>query len=77
MQAALNAILAITEQTTLLENSPVLARMIHYRFAYLDPLNHLQLELMKRYRRGQQDDWIKHGIYLSINGIAAGLRNSG
>ncbi len=76
-QAAFNAILAITGQTTLLENSPVLARMIHYRLAYLDPLNHLQLELMKRYRSGQQDDWIKHGIYLSINGIAAGLRNSG
>jgi len=76
-QTAFNAILSITGQKTLLENSPVLASMIRYRLAYLDPLNHLQLELMKRYRSGQQDDWIKHGIYLSINGIAAGLRNSG
>ncbi|MDP1558204.1 MAG: phosphoenolpyruvate carboxylase [Nitrosomonas sp.] len=76
-QSALNALLAITGQTALLENSPMLARMIRYRLAYLDPLNHLQLELMKRYRSGQQDEWIKHGINLSINGIAAGLRNSG
>jgi phosphoenolpyruvate carboxylase len=47
------------------------------RFPYLDPLNHLQVELLKRYRAGETEDRVKRGIHLSINGLAAGLRNSG
>jgi phosphoenolpyruvate carboxylase len=65
-----------------LAGNPLLARSIRNRFAYLDPLNHLQVELIKRHRSlardGQQGDERTHrGIHLSINGVAAGLRNTG
>ena len=65
-----------------LTNNPTLARSIKNRFAYLDPLNHLQVELIKRHRswkeQGKPSDVRVHrGIHLSINGIAAGLRNTG
>ena len=55
----------------------LLARSIRNRFPYLDPLNHLQVELLKRHRAGDADERVVHGIHLTINGIAAGLRNSG
>ncbi|WP_108661608.1 phosphoenolpyruvate carboxylase [Acuticoccus kandeliae] len=67
----------ITGQSELLESNPLLARSIRNRFPYLDPLNHLQIELMKRLREGDTDDRVSHGLKLTINGIAAGLRNSG
>ncbi len=68
---------AITGQGELLDGNPILKRSIQHRFPYLDPLNHLQVELLRRYRVGDSDDRIERGILLSINGIAAGLRNSG
>ena len=68
---------AITWRTQLLEDNPTLARSIRNRFPYLDPLNHLQVELLRRYRSGQTDERTKRGIHLTINGLAAGLRNSG
>jgi len=68
---------AITGQTALLYDNPTLARSIRDRFPYLDPLNHLQVELLRRYRAGQTDELTKRGIHLTINGLAAGLRNSG
>ncbi len=71
------ALFAITERTELLQANPLLARSIRNRFPYLDPLNHLQVELIKRYRAGSTDERVRRGIHLSINGIAAGLRNSG
>ncbi|MGZ8251374.1 MAG: phosphoenolpyruvate carboxylase [Methylophilaceae bacterium] len=58
-------------------NNPTLANSIKNRLPYLDPLNHLQVELIKRYRAGETDERLKLGIHLSINGIAAGLRNTG
>ena len=67
----------ITGQSTLLQNNPLLARSERNRFPYLDPLNHLQVELLKRHRAGDTDSRVSHGINLTINGIAAGLRNSG
>ncbi|ORE94632.1 phosphoenolpyruvate carboxylase [Stappia sp. 22II-S9-Z10] len=67
----------VNGQTELLADNPLLARSIRNRFPYLDPLNHLQVELMKRHRAGDADDRVPHGINLTINGIAAGLRNSG
>ncbi|UOM33272.1 phosphoenolpyruvate carboxylase [Acuticoccus sp. I52.16.1] len=70
-------LLTITQQNDLLATNPLLARSIRNRFPYLDPLNHLQVELMKRHRAGDEDDRVPHGINLTINGIAAGLRNSG
>ena len=43
----------------------------------MDPLNHLQIELLQRHRAGESDERVQRGIHMSINGIAAGLRNSG
>ena len=72
---------AITEQAELLADNPTLARSIRNRFPYLDPLNHLQVELMRRLRRGAArqagGERLKRGIHISINGLAAGLRNTG
>jgi len=70
-------VLAITRQRTLLEDNPALARSIRNRFPYLDPLNHLQVELLRRYRAGETDERTRRAIHLTINGLAAGLRNSG
>ncbi|HZV54153.1 MAG TPA: phosphoenolpyruvate carboxylase [Rhodocyclaceae bacterium] len=75
--AAVKALLAITGQEELLDGNPLLKRSIRNRFPYLDPINHLQVELLKRYRAGETDERVQRGIHLTINGIAAGLRNSG
>ena len=76
-QDSIEAVLAIMEQDVLLEKNPLLARSIRNRFPYLDPINHLQIELLKRHRAGDTDERVVQGIHLTINGIAAGLRNSG
>jgi len=70
-------LLAITGQQALLDQNPLLARSIKNRFPYLDPLNHVQIELLKRHRAGNTDERVVQAIHLTINGIAAGLRNSG
>ncbi len=75
--ATIDALLAITGQRSLLEGNPLLARSIRNRFPYLDPLNHVQVELLRRHRSGAEDERIRRGIHIAINGIAAGLRNSG
>ena len=75
--SAVSALLAIMEQNSLLESNPLLARSIRNRFPYLDPLNHMQIELLKRYRAGDREEAVVTGIHLTINGLAAGLRNSG
>jgi phosphoenolpyruvate carboxylase len=76
-EKSVQAVLAITGQRTLLERNPLLARSIRNRFPYIDPLNHVQIELLRRHRAGATDEAVVQGIHLSINGIAAGLRNSG
>jgi len=76
-QDTIDALLAIMQHSVLLEENSLLARSIRHRFPYLDPLNHMQLELLKRYRGGDTDEAVVQGIHLTINGIAAGLRNSG
>ncbi|BAL25028.1 phosphoenolpyruvate carboxylase [Azoarcus sp. KH32C] len=76
-QATIEALLRITGQRELLDANPLLKRSIRNRFPYLDPLNHVQVELLRRHREGADDERIRRGIHLSINGIAAGLRNSG
>jgi len=68
---------AITGNEELLADNPTLARSIRARFPYLDPLNHVQVELLRRYRSGDRDARLLRGIHLTINGLAAGLRNSG
>lgn len=71
----------ITGEKQRLASNPSLARSIEHRFPYLDPLNHLQVELMRRYRQSKDGDpameRVKRGIHISINGVAAGLRNTG
>ncbi|HEX4936303.1 MAG TPA: phosphoenolpyruvate carboxylase, partial [Gemmatimonadaceae bacterium] len=72
----------ITGEATRLASNPALARSIEHRFSYIDPLHHLQVELMRRYRRGEArgealSERVKRGIHISINGVAAGLRNTG
>ncbi|MCE1236073.1 MAG: phosphoenolpyruvate carboxylase [Hyphomicrobiales bacterium] len=71
------ALEAITGATSRLAENPTLARSIAHRFAYIAPLNHLQVELLKRWRKGQTEEKTQRGILISINGIAAGLRNTG
>lgn len=70
-------LLAILEQDDFLADNPVLKRSLQLRSPYMDPLNHLQVELLKRHRAGETDERVARGIHLSINGIASGLRNSG
>ncbi len=71
----------ITGEKNRLASNPSLARSIEHRFPYLDPLNHLQVELMRRYRHRVEGDRgierVQRGIHISINGVAAGLRNTG
>jgi phosphoenolpyruvate carboxylase len=69
--------LAVSGQRSLLESNPELARNLRHRMPYLDPLNHLQVELIKRHRLGRIDERGRRGIHLTINGISAGLRNTG
>ncbi|GAB7550210.1 phosphoenolpyruvate carboxylase [Cupriavidus sp. 8B] len=75
------ALYQITGEERRLSDNPTLARSIEHRFPYLDPLNHLQVELMRRYRNSVDGDpaneRVQRGIHLSINGVAAGLRNTG
>ncbi|WP_295005579.1 phosphoenolpyruvate carboxylase [uncultured Dechloromonas sp.] len=70
-------LLAIEEQDELLADNPMLRNSLKLRAPYMDPLNHLQVELLKRYRAGETDERVARGIHLAINGIASGLRNSG
>ncbi|HPO20562.1 MAG TPA: phosphoenolpyruvate carboxylase, partial [Rubrivivax sp.] len=73
----------ISGETQRLQSNPALARSIEHRFPYLDPLNHLQVELMRRLRQpgahaaDAAEQRLRRGIHISINGIAAGLRNTG
>ncbi len=76
-QSTIDAVLRISRQHELLERNPLLNRSIQNRFPYLDPLNHIQVEMMKFSRAQSQDPKVLRGIQLTINGIAAGLRNSG
>ncbi|MEF9948345.1 MAG: phosphoenolpyruvate carboxylase [Comamonas sp.] len=75
--STVDALNQITGDKQRLEHNSALARSIRHRFPYIDPLHHLQVELVRRWRAGQTDDKVKNGIHLSINGIAAGVRNTG
>ena len=71
------SLLDITEQSKLLEKHPALDDSIRLRLPYIEPLNLLQVELLKRHRAGEKDPRVREGIQLSINAIATALRNSG
>ena len=72
-----DCLLGVTRQTRLLEKHPGLETSIRLRLPYIEPLNYLQIELLKRHRAGEDDPRIGEGILLSINAIATALRNSG
>ncbi len=72
-----DALTQITGEKNRLASNPALDRSIRHRFPYIDPLHHLQVELIRRYRAGLADERVQRGIHISINGIAAGLRNTG
>ncbi|WP_294250164.1 phosphoenolpyruvate carboxylase [uncultured Sphingomonas sp.] len=76
-QQTQDGLLQVTRQTRLLEKHPLLDTSIRLRLPYIEPLNLLQIELMKRHRAGEADPRIGEGILLSINAIATALRNSG
>jgi phosphoenolpyruvate carboxylase len=71
------ALAQITGEKQRLAENAALQRSMRHRFPYIDPLHHLQVELVRRYRAGQGDERVQTGIHISINGIAAGLRNTG
>lgn len=71
------AVMRLTGQTVLLERQPDLARLIRLRLPYIEPLNHVQVDLIRRRRAGDDDPAVREGILVALNGIAAGLRNSG
>jgi phosphoenolpyruvate carboxylase len=68
---------AITGNENLFADNSGLERSVHNRFPYLEPLNHLQVELIRRYRSGDESDQVRRGIQLTMNGLATALRNSG
>jgi phosphoenolpyruvate carboxylase len=72
-----DCLLGITRQTRLLEKNPLLDASIRLRLPYIEPLNLLQVELLKRHRSGETDARVREGIQLSINAVATALRNSG
>jgi phosphoenolpyruvate carboxylase len=76
-QRTADALARITGERQRLAGNTALARSIRHRFPYIDPLHHLQVELVRRWRAGQGDERVQTGIHISINGIAAGLRNTG
>ena len=75
--ASIQSLLSIMGQERLLQGNPLLERSIRNRFPYLDPLNHVQVELLKEHRAQNPDEQVLRGIQITINGISAGLRNSG
>lgn len=76
-QRTVDALAQVTGEKQRLASNAALARSIRHRFPYIDPLNHLQVELVRRWRQGGADERARRGIHLAINGIAAGLRNTG
>jgi phosphoenolpyruvate carboxylase len=70
-------VLAVTGDDALLDRDPVLRTTLEIRDNYLEPLHHLQIQLLTRYRRGEDDPELERALLLTINGIAAGMRNTG
>jgi phosphoenolpyruvate carboxylase len=76
-ELTVDRLLAVTGDEALLDREPTLRTTLEIRENYLEPLHHLQLELLGRYRRGEEDPALERALLLTINGIAAGMRNTG
>jgi phosphoenolpyruvate carboxylase len=72
-----DAVLRVTGQARLLEENPVLARSIRLRNPYVDPMSLIQVDLLRRKRAGEESDALNYALAATINGISAGLRNTG
>lgn len=70
-------VLAVTGEETLLGSNPILRTTLEIRDLYLDPLHHLQVQLLARRRAGEEDPQLSRALLLTVNGIAAGMRNTG
>jgi phosphoenolpyruvate carboxylase len=70
-------VLQVSQQKELLEKTPVLARSIRLRNPYVDPMSLIQFDLLLRKRNGEEGDELNYALGATINGIAAGLRNTG
>ncbi|HZR29522.1 MAG TPA: phosphoenolpyruvate carboxylase [Terriglobales bacterium] len=76
-QRSLQMVLRVTGQTELLQDNPVLARSIRLRNPYVDPMSLIQVELLRRKRAGNNSPELNYALAATINGIAAGLHNTG
>ena len=76
-ERTLAAVLAVTGESQLLEREPTLRRTLDVRDAYLDPVNYLQVSMLARMRAGDSDPRLERALLLAVNGVAAGLRNTG
>jgi len=70
-------VLAVTGEKALLDANPILQRTLSVRDTYLEPLHHIQINLLERSHAGSDDDVLRRALLLTVNGIAAGLRNTG
>jgi phosphoenolpyruvate carboxylase len=70
-------VMRLTDSQSLLEDSPLLKRTLEVRDVYLDPINYLQVSLLARSRSGEQSEELNRALLLTVNGIAAGMRNTG
>ena len=70
-------ILAVTGQSDLLQKNPVLSRSIRLRNPYVDPMSLIQVDLLRRKRGGEDNEAVNYALGATINGIAAGLHNTG
>jgi phosphoenolpyruvate carboxylase len=70
-------VLAVTGSRKLLDAAPVLRRTLAVRDTYLEPLHHLQVALLRRYRDSGADPILERALLTTVNGIAAGMRNTG
>jgi phosphoenolpyruvate carboxylase len=70
-------VLAVTGRQSLLADNPVLRRSITVRNPYVDPINLVQVELLRRLRRADGDERLRRAFLVTVNGIAAGMRNTG
>jgi phosphoenolpyruvate carboxylase len=76
LERVIDGVLAVTGRSALLESNPVLRRSIDVRNPYVDPINLVQIELLRRLR-AREDERVKAALLVSINGVAAGMRNTG
>jgi len=74
---AIERVLAVTGHAALVENNPVLRRSIDVRNPYVDPINLVQIELLRRLRQPDASQQIRDAFVITVNGIAAGMRNTG